>query len=88
MTERSPDGIRADGDVRAGTETDTETAAETNTDADVEGDSEFPDEAVLGVPGGADRERPPMEPESVSVENAAFVLLGVGLTVVVLVGAL
>ena len=84
MTERSPDGIHADGDVRAETETETEAS----TDADVEDDSEFPDEAVLGVPGGADRERPPMEPESVSAENAAFVLLGVGLTVFVLVGAL
>jgi hypothetical protein len=55
---------------------------------DAEGDREFPGEAVLGVPGDADRERPPMEPEPVSTEHAAFVLLGVALTVFVLVGAL
>jgi hypothetical protein len=51
-------------------------------------DSAFPGEAVLGVPGDDDRERPPMEPEPVSAENAAFVLLGVAFTVFVLAGAL
>jgi len=84
MTERSPDGVHADGDVRAASESE----AETRPSVDAEGDREFPGEAVLGVPGDADRERPPMEPEPVSTEHAAFVLLGVALTVFVLVGAL
>jgi hypothetical protein len=44
-------------------------------------------EAVVEV-DGEDLPRPPLEPESISVENALFVVLGAALTVLIIVGTL